>query len=69
MAKYVLKRLGYAVLTLFVLVTLTFFTMQLLPGDPFTGEKKVPEEVLARDRKSTRLNSSHNLRSRMPSSA
>ena len=39
MAKYVLKRLGYAVLTLFVLVTLTFFTMQLLPGDPFTGEK------------------------------
>ena len=47
MAKYVLKRLGYAVLTLFVLVTLTFFTMQLLPGDPFTGEKKVPEEVLA----------------------
>ncbi len=46
MWRYVLKRLGYAVITLFVLVTLTFFTMQLLPGDPFTGEKKVPEEVL-----------------------
>lgn len=47
MVKYVLKRLGYAVITLFLLATLTFFTMQLLPGDPFTGQKKVPDEVLA----------------------
>lgn len=47
MAKYILKRLGYTVVTVFVLVTLTFFMMQLLPGDPFTGEKQIPAEVMA----------------------
>lgn len=47
MAKYILKRIGYAVITLFVLVTITFFLMQLLPGDPFTGEKKIPDNVMA----------------------
>lgn len=46
MFKYVLKRLAYTVVTIFVLVTLTFFMMQLLPGDPFTGEKKIPEAVM-----------------------
>lgn len=47
MAKYILKRVGYAVVTLFVLVTLTFFMMRLLPGDPFTGEKQLPEKTMA----------------------
>lgn len=46
MTKYILKRLGYTVLTVFVLVTLTFFMMQLLPGDPFTGEKNIPDAVM-----------------------
>ena len=35
MAKYVIKRVAYGVVTLFVLVSLTFFMQQLLPGDPF----------------------------------
>lgn len=43
MFKYILKRLLYSLLTLWVLVTLTFFLMRLLPGDPFIGEKAVPE--------------------------
>lgn len=43
MTKYILKRLGYSIVTLFVLVALTFFMMQLLPGDPFTGEKQLPQ--------------------------
>ncbi|NBK78986.1 ABC transporter permease [bacterium D16-76] len=47
MAKYILKRVGYAVVTLFVLVTLTFFMMRMLPGDPFTGEKQLPEKTMA----------------------
>lgn len=47
MAKYILKRLGYTLVTLFVLVTLTFFMMRLLPGDPFTGEKQLPEKTMA----------------------
>jgi oligopeptide transport system permease protein len=44
--KYILKRILYAVLTLFVLVGLTFFMMQLLPGDPFIGEKSIPQTTL-----------------------
>lgn len=47
MAKYILKRVGYSVVTLFVLVTLTFFMMRLLPGDPFTGDKQLPEKTMA----------------------
>lgn len=46
MVKYVGKRLLYAFLTLLVLVALTFFMMRLLPGDPFVGEKVVPETTL-----------------------
>lgn len=47
MLKYTLKRLGYAVLTLFVLITLTFFMMRLLPGDPFLGDKTITGAALA----------------------
>ncbi|MEG1427356.1 MAG: ABC transporter permease [Oscillospiraceae bacterium] len=46
MGKYILKRLAYTVVTVFVLVTLTFFLMQLLPGDPFTGAKQIPEAIM-----------------------
>jgi oligopeptide transport system permease protein len=46
MAKYIAKRLLYALLTLLVLIALTFFMMRLLPGDPFIGEKAVPETTL-----------------------
>ena len=47
MVKYILKRIAYSLVTLFVLITITFFLMQLLPGDPFTGEKKIPEAIMA----------------------
>lgn len=46
MAKYILKRVGYSVVTLLVLITLTFFMMRLLPGDPFTGDKQLPEKTM-----------------------
>ena len=47
MVKYVLKRLGYSIVTLFVLVALTLFLQQCLPGDPFVGDKALPETTMA----------------------
>jgi len=44
--KYILKRLFYAFVTLLVLTTLAFFMMRLLPGDPFIGEKAIPETTM-----------------------
>lgn len=44
--KYIIKRLLYAFFTLLALTTLTFFMMRLLPGDPFIGEKAIPETTL-----------------------
>lgn len=44
MAKYIIKRLFISMLTIFVLVTATFFLMKLIPGNPFMNDK-VPEEI------------------------
>ena len=44
MLKYVLKKVGIAILTVFVLATITFFLVKLLPGDPFLNDK-VPQKV------------------------
>ena len=49
MSRYILKRVLIAILTLFVLATVTFFLVKLLPGDPFLNDK-VPAEVQARQR-------------------
>ena len=46
MLKYLLKRLGMGVLTLFALTTITFFLMHIIPGSPFAGEMdKLPASV------------------------
>lgn len=45
MIKYVLKRLGYLVLTLFIVATFTFFLMKLLPGTPFNNPKIAPDQI------------------------
>ena len=47
MLRYVLKRIAYGILTLFVLITLTFFMMRALPGDPFIGDKTPSPTTLA----------------------
>ena len=39
MAKYVAKRIVAALLTLWALVTIVFFLVRLMPGDPFTSAK------------------------------
>lgn len=43
MIKYILKRLCYAVVTLWVIATLTFIIMKSIPGDPFQDPKMQPE--------------------------
>src|SRR5699024_1970013 len=43
MLKYVLKRLGYMFLSLFIIITITFFLMKLIPGSPF-NDKKLNDE-------------------------
>ena len=47
MFRYIIKRVVYAVLTLFVLITLVFFMMRMLPGDPFLGDKAISETAMA----------------------
>ena len=47
MIKLLLKRLGQGALVIFVLQTITFFLVRLLPGNPFLGERKLPEHIMA----------------------
>ena len=47
MLRYIVKRIAYAILTLFVLITLTFFMMRLVPGEPFTGDKAIKPATMA----------------------
>jgi oligopeptide transport system permease protein len=44
---YIVKRLLMALLTIFVVVTLTFWFMQLVPGGPFTKERMPNTETYA----------------------
>ena len=47
MLKYVTKRLAVGAVTLFLLATITFFLMHVIPGSPFAGETtKLPVKVL-----------------------
>ncbi len=39
MGKYIAKRVAFGVLTVFVVTTLTFFMMNMVPGGPFTSDK------------------------------
>lgn len=46
MLKYTLKRGVIAVLTVWVIITITFFLMHSIPGDPFTDGKKIPPQIM-----------------------
>jgi len=45
---YIIKRVLLAFLTVLLVITFTFFAMQLIPGGPFTSEKAVSPETLER---------------------
>ena len=47
MIYYVLKRIGMGVVTLWIITTITFFLIHLLPGDPFASEKAIPPKIKA----------------------
>ncbi|MBR5894411.1 MAG: ABC transporter permease [Akkermansia sp.] len=46
MIKLLLKRLAQGALVVFVLETITFFLVRMLPGNPFLGERKLPQHVM-----------------------
>lgn len=47
MGKYIIKRVAMGVLSIFVVATLTFFLMNLVPGGPFVAEKSISKEAQA----------------------
>ncbi len=48
MVKYVLKRIGAGMLSVFVLITITFFLLHIIPGGPFSPaeNRNVPPKIL-----------------------
>lgn len=46
MGIYILKRLGYSLLTLFIIITLTFFLMRSIPGSIYTKDKPLPPKIV-----------------------
>jgi oligopeptide transport system permease protein len=49
MLRYIIKRVLSAIFVLFVIVTLVFFLVRLIPGDPLAGAvaKNLPEQIKA----------------------
>ena len=47
MFKYLAKRLAFAFITFFVIVSVVFFLLRLAPGGPFDGERRLPPEIEA----------------------
>ncbi|MDD2482507.1 MAG: ABC transporter permease [Lutispora sp.] len=43
MLKYIIKRFFISLITVWILATLTFFLVRVLPGDPFSSDKMTPE--------------------------
>lgn len=46
MLSFVLRRLGSAIPTLLIIVTLSFFLMRLAPGGPFNLERPLPPQIM-----------------------
>ena len=44
---YILKRVLLAILTIWIVITVTFFVMHAVPGGPFVGEKAISKEAQA----------------------
>ncbi len=47
MLSYAVRRLGSAVPTLLVIITIAFFMMRIAPGGPFDRERQLPPEIEA----------------------
>ncbi|MEH7253240.1 oligopeptide ABC transporter permease [Neobacillus niacini] len=47
MTRYMLRRVWYMLITLFIIATFSFFLMKILPGSPLSAEDKLSEEQKA----------------------
>ncbi len=47
MGPYILKRLGQTAFVLWIIASLTFFLLRVIPGGPFDSEKALPPEIKA----------------------
>ncbi len=47
MLKFVIRRLFSSIITIFVIITIAFFLIRAVPGDPFSTEKNMPDEIRA----------------------
>lgn len=45
MMRYVLKRIGFILVSLICIITITFFLMKAAPGGPFASERKLPPKI------------------------
>ena len=43
--KFLIKRMAMGLVTLWLVITITFFLIHMLPGDPFQSEKAIPPKV------------------------
>ncbi len=48
MFRLIFGRIGQGIVTLFVLVTMTFFLVRMMPGSPYLEEKAIPAHALKR---------------------
>jgi oligopeptide transport system permease protein len=48
MVRYIAGKFFFMLVSLFVLISLTFFLMKIIPGDPFMSEKAVQPQIKAR---------------------
>jgi len=46
LAKYFSRRIIFAIITIFIIATVTFFLMHSIPGGPFTRERAIPPDIL-----------------------
>lgn len=53
MLRFILKRLGYGIITTFIIITVTFFLIHAVPGDPLSagGKALTEDQKIAFDRK------------------
>lgn len=48
MIRYILEKLFYMLLSLFILISATFFLMKAIPGNPFMSEKNIQPQIKER---------------------
>ena len=58
MLSTILSRLGQGCIVVFLLLAITFALIRLLPGDPFTSDKAIPEHIKKQNEERFKLNES-----------